>query len=48
MRRAVDLALLVVCIPAIAPVVAGIVVKEIATALRELRRSDRAGLWGAS
>jgi hypothetical protein len=48
MRRAFDLVLLADCVPAIAPVIAGIVVKEIATALRDLRRADRAGLWGAS
>lgn len=46
-RRLIDTIILAACIPAIAPVLAAIVVAEIGASLRELAAGDRAGLWGS-
>jgi hypothetical protein len=47
-HRLRDALILTACLPWIGAVVAVAVVREVVDSLVELRRGDRAGLWGAS
>lgn len=47
MKRLLDTLILIACMPAVAPVIAVVVVREVAVSLFELRRGERAGLWGS-